>query len=418
MRYLQKIIDRPETYLVYLPQKTKNVYIDVFVRTGRLHEPDEQVGIGHVMDHYVNGSLYAKYLDRLNTNAWISQEHLHFHLSTNESQALRDAARFLDTVFGPKFTNDELFMFERQSIVNELKSEFASVGSRQAQLVAENRFVASSPYARSVLTEADNVLRITLKDLENYHRQFFVRGNITVFIAAHKPRRSFVSKVFHLVKSYDLAEGEGTPYPANRYSGFRVASYPDHDVAGQQYVSLSFPGLSYENSVEERIALNLFCRVLTGMSRHSIFSPLRRSGIYAIDYSNIYYCHFGLVSFSAAIPPTRLKQFVGILSRALHTFKVTPLSRNFLQIRLKGVRERTRNAWKNNNDLYNWIMEYILDEGSVRTPKEVFASLNKITPEFIQALAGRVFQKNQANLVISGEKPTESRAEIASWLDF
>jgi predicted Zn-dependent peptidase len=418
MRYLQKIIDRPDVHLVYLPQESKNVYIDIFVKTGRLHEPESKVGIGHVMDHYINGSLYAKYLDRLNTNAWISQEHLHFHLATSLAGLPRDAKRFFDGVLKPHFDNEELFLFERQAIVNELKSDFASVASRQAELVARHRFRPGAPYARSTIREADNVLRLHLDDLKHHHQRFFTRGNTTIFVAAHKPPRKLFGQLFGLLKSYDLAEGEPPPYPLNRYDGFKVACYPEEGVEGAQHVSLSFPGLSYADSVEERIALNIFCRVFTGLSRHGVFQELRKAGIYAIDYGNTYHCRFGLVNFWATIPPARLTRYLDIVSDSLHRFKDEPLSRHFLRTRLQTVRERTRNAWKNNNDLYNWIMEYILDEGSVRTPKEVFASLQNLTPEFLQQLVSRVFVKSKASLVISGEPPRESIEELAGRLKF
>jgi len=418
MRYLQKILDRPDVYLVYLPQKTKNVYVDVFVKTGRLHEPDDKVGVGHLMDHYINGILYAKYLDRLNTNAWISQEHLHFHLSTASNYVTRDMKRFLDVVFGPKFTNEELFLFERQSIVNEMKNDYAAVGNRQFQLLTEHRFTPGSPYARSTHLEAENVSRLTLEDLHRHHQRHFVRGNVVIFIAAHKPQRKTTNELFHLLKKLDIPEGESPPYPTNAQSGFKIVTEPEADVAGQQYVSLSFPGLSYEYSVEERISLNLFCRIFTGLSRHSVFSPLRRAGIYAIDYHNIYYCRFGLVAFWATIPPQRLEQFLEVLSASLRSFKEKPLSATFLNSRLKGVRERTRNAWRNNNDLYNWIMEYILDEGEIRTPKEVFACLKNITPEYLQQLICRVFVREKANLVISGQVPSVNRQTLESWLRF
>lgn len=418
MRYLQKLVDRPDFYLVYLPDKTKSIYVDVFVKTGRIHESDKQAGIGHLMDHYLNGSLYAKYLDRLNTNAWISQENLHFHLSTQPSNADKDVNRFLKGVFSPKFDNEELFLFERQSIVNEMRSEYASVSSRQFQLVAENRYLPPSPYRRPTANEAENVTNLTLPCLEAHHRQHFVRGNVVIFLAAHKPSRKLIADLFHQVKSIDLPEGDGPEYPSHHYSDFRVTTKADSSVAGQQYVSLSFPGLSYDDSVEERIALNIFCRIFTGLSRHSVFRDLRRAGIYAIDYHNIYYCHFGLTAFWATIPPQRLDQFLELISQALCNFKEKPLSETFLQSRLRGVRERTRNAWRNNNDLYNWLTEYILDEGEIRTPKEVFASLKKITPEFMQNLVKKVFDRKNANLVISGEPPVETEKEIAGKLLF
>ncbi len=414
MRYLQKLVDRPDLYLVYLPQATKNIYVDIFVKTGRLHESDNKIGIGHLMDHYINGSLYSKYLDRINSNAWISQEHLHFHLNTSHKDAEKDIKRFLAEVFTPKFNNEELFMFERQSIVNEIRSEFASSSSRQFQLLAEHRFLPGSPYRRSTFLEAENVTSLEISDLIDVHRENFVKGNMVIFIAANKPPRSLIKNLFHQVKELKLPDGDGPSYPTHKYSGFKVVAEPENDVAGQQYVSLSWPGLSYENSVEERIALNLFCRILTGLSRHSVFGPLRRCGIYAIDYHNIYYCHFGLVAFWATIPPQRLNQYLEVLTRAIKSFKEKPLSESFLQARLKGVRERTRNAWQNNNDLYNWLMEYILDEGSIRTPKEVFASLKNITPAFFQQVVTKVFDPSTINLVISGEKPSLSDEQLVS----
>ncbi len=403
MRYLQKLLDKPAVYLIYLPERSKNVSVDIFVGTGRLHEKDAQVGIGHLLDHYINGSLYSRYLDRLTTNAWVGQENLHFHLSTTTPDALKDARRFLNGVFRPEFSNEELFRFERQSIINEMRTDYASAQIRQAQLVAQCRFVPGAPYGRPTYGEADSVGGIELPDLAEHHQRYFTGENTTIFIAAYKPDRAVMKDLFHLLKDYVLPSGSKPPYPAHPYSAFKITTNPESDIAGQQYVSLSFPGLSYEHSVEERIALNLFCRTFTGLSRHSVFHALRKAGIYAVDYHNIYYCHFGLVSFWATIPPARLEQFVEVLSQKLVECKTELISESFLNTRLKGVRERTRNAWKNNSDLYNWLMEYILDEGEVRTPKEVFASLKKITPEFMRSQAQKIFVRDRANLVVSGE---------------
>ncbi len=47
-------------------------------------------------------------------------------------------------------------------------------------------------------------------------------------------------------------------------------------------------------------------------------------------------------------------------------------------------------------------MKYIMDEGEVRIPKDVFPSLKNITPEYMQSLVMWVLARQKANLVING----------------
>ena len=101
-----------------------------------MSETFEQQGMGHLLDHYINGKIFQKYFN-LETNAHIDSNNLWFSLNTEKKKALKDIKKFMNMVVNPDFTDKELLGFEKQTLINEMRVEEVVVYNNLFEKVLE-----------------------------------------------------------------------------------------------------------------------------------------------------------------------------------------------------------------------------------------------------------------------------------------
>ncbi|KKS77180.1 MAG: hypothetical protein UV50_C0008G0042 [Parcubacteria group bacterium GW2011_GWB1_42_9] len=73
--------------------------------------------------------------------------------------------------------------------------------------------------------------------------------------------------------------------------------------------------------------------------------------------------------------------------------------------------------WRSNNR-FDYLSGFILDDEKIISWPEMEKIINSIGKKDLQAMACKIFDKSQANLIIYGQKPELDLEEIEGFLKF
>jgi len=145
MNYARRILSNPAFYYIPLPQKSRDIFLEVNLKTGYAEENDCEFGLGHLLEHYIIGELLKKCKKgSIKTNATISKNTTNYYLKSTKSKLLKESKIFLESVLNPNFSDDILFRQEKESIINELNSKLNSIYERGIDFVFSERFEGQS----------------------------------------------------------------------------------------------------------------------------------------------------------------------------------------------------------------------------------------------------------------------------------
>lgn len=404
MRTIRKILDSPEMYLVKLPKKEPEVFVEIYCKAGRLYETSKLQGIGHLLDHYLNGRILFRYQDKLETNAFIDQEHLKFTLKTSLRPFEKAIEKFFSSIFSPSFDDDRLLKFEAQALINEMVAEEAVIYNRIHQEAFRRIFNPGHIFSRSIYRERQ-VKKFNLDDLKKYHRRIFTADNVKIFVGAHALTNSQCLYLKKTLLKYcpRLGDGENT-YPTPPFAEPKLLITERFPLSGQALVLLVFPGLSYEDKLEDRIAMNTLCRTLTGLSKDSIFADFRRLGIYSLDFSTYVYSKFGLIELHFLSFPDAVAQATQAVLGKLDSYRKTGIFQKTLNEHKKKIRLYSKRQRDDNGGYYSGAVSDLLLEDRLMTAFRYREVLKRIDGELVCRVAQKLFLSDQLNLIIFGSK--------------
>lgn len=409
---VKKISNTPKIYSVNLPEKTQEVWLRVYFKSGRIFEEDNFVGIGHLAEHYIAEKITQKHAERINTNAFIDSSNLEFHLWTTKKDFIKQAKILLEHIFKPKFDDSDLLEREKQVIANELKTKYTLPNRQESEYVFQERFVSKNQACWDIPTEIANLSKFNLADLERYHKTNFIKENLTICIGAYQLDTEVLAVIKQILEELPLSSGKENSYPEQTFSERKIVFKNSNEELDLTRLIITFPGLSYQNSLEDRITLNSICHFLTRNSVYGISQKQRDVGLYSIDYTTVMEDSFGFVGFSATAPAKRTFEIVELIISTLKNYKTTLLPQNFVRSHYLLMRNDISKSYQNNEGFFSIVCGDILRDDRSYTLPELLRSYRKFTPELIQSISQQIFSNEKVNLLFSGNVSNVNKSEI------
>lgn len=385
-----------EIHFVKLPRKSNEVFIRVFTNAGRDSENRDNQGIGHLLDHYINGGIFQKHYN-LDTNAYIDRDFLWFSLNTTKKKLFKQLENFLLYVTKPDFTQEELLSFEKQALINEMKSSEAVLYNKLFQGVLTKTLAHYS----SVYREIENVPRFQLDELAQYHRGIINRGPVTVIVGYNGLSKKDRHHISSLVSS-NFPDNSKSVIPSFVTVGPRIESVEElpSDAKGQVLIYLAMKTFGYCDEKEKRIAVNLALRELRGHSKHSPFLLLRKLGVYSLDYNHWIGLSYGQAVISIVCMPHVVDEATNILMSSLKHLSEMGLSKAVIEKHKRRNSEYFKQIQQNNGEYFSNALDDILYEGKELNYKEHMISFKNITPEMTRRIYSEIFAPRNLSKII------------------
>lgn len=394
---------------------TRSVAVSVYVGTGSRYEVDDIAGISHLLEHLLfKGTDKRPQPQQISgvieevggmINASTDRELTVYYAKVAAPHFDRAADVLTDMVRHPLLAPDELEK-ERKVVIEEL----AAVEDNPAQIVdvlLDSTMWPGQPIGRDVAGTEASVSGLTRDATLAYLKQQYVPRNMVVSIAGAVEHDQAVESVARVLGDWQ----GGTPAPwipaTNGQSEPRLAV--QYKKTEQAHIEIAVHALS--NTDPDRFTLGLISVVLgEGMSSR-LFLELREKRALCYDVHSYvsHYLDTGSFAVYAAVDPARAAEAAQALLEELAKVrdhgvtdeelgKAKELSKGRLLLRMEDTRA-----------VSGWLGGQEMLHGMVRTPDEVVALLDAVTPDDMRRVAARLLQPSRLTMAVVGPFRSERR---------
>jgi predicted Zn-dependent peptidase len=394
---------------------TRSVAVSVYVGAGSRYEAPEDAGISHLLEHLLfkgtarrpTSQQISELIDSVGgvLNAGTDRELTVYYAKVARPHFELAADVLTDMVRNPILAEEEVEK-ERKVVIEEL----ASVADSPAQLVdvlLDSTMWPGQPLGRDVAGTEASVAELTRERAREYLARQYVPNNMVVAVAGAVEHG-------HVVETIERALGDwhrGVPaswYPAeNGQEKARLSLM--YKRTEQAHIEIAVHALSSQDP--DRFALDLISVVLgEGMSSR-LFLELRekRALCYDVHSYASHYLDTGAFAVYAGVDPKKAAEATNALLGELARMRDAGMTDEELHRAKELSKGRLLLRMEDTRSVSGWVGGQAMLNGTVRTPDEVVALIDAVTPDDIRRVARMVLDERQLSLAVVGPFKSERR---------
>ncbi len=395
--------------VVVAPQHdTRSATIFVGFPVGSRYETKRINGISHFIEHMMFKGTKRRpkskditlEIDRKGAewNAFTSKEWTVYYIKIDAAHIVDAADIIEDMVFHSKFDAEE---FEREKgVINEELRMYEDTPSRDVQEELELELHAGTPLAYKIGGTPKIINALTRKDMVDYRDKFYHHDKMVVGIAgaASDEQVAEIKKLFGKGKK----TGKRVKPKAAKEGVSDVKVRLKYKETDQVHIALGFPALAMGDP--QLPALNVLLKIMGGSMSSRLFSEVReRRGLaYVVRARKECYLDDGNVYVHAGLHTERIDQALKVIVKELKKVAEKGVSKKELEDAKMAMRGGTVLALEDSANIAQFFVEQQLLEGSIKTPEQKMATIDKVTAAQVQRVAKKIFKMNKAKLAIIG----------------
>jgi predicted Zn-dependent peptidase len=312
----------------------RSVSIGVWLARGSRHEPQEQSGIAHFVEHMLfkgtstrTAEDIAQAIDSIGgqMDAFTAKEYASYYIKVLDEHLPRAVEVLTDIVMRPAFSRDDIER-EKKVVLEEIKMVEDTPDDLVHELFTEN-FWANHPLGRPILGTRDTVESLTAEGLRRYFTTAYSAPNLIVAATGnieHEKVRDLVMRAF-----------EGVPLESDALEDAPPQVVPKIVVRNkeleQSHVCLGTPG--YRQDHEDRYSSYVLNTILGGSMSSRLFQNVRekRGLAYAVFSGLSAYRDAGSMTIYAGCANHAVGELIDVVIAELRRIKDEPLPESELQ---------------------------------------------------------------------------------------
>lgn len=277
---------RLENGITVISEHAPNVHraaVSVSIMAGSIHEPKEQAGLAHVLEHIVfrgTQKITAEDASAIiedlggHINGQTMSDHTMYYGSVIREDLGRTIAFLADLITEPAFEAEHL---ELEKNIVEDENCRGCYGCTMQETYLDSAY-PDQVLARPIIGYEETVMSLTVESLKEFHEKFYVTENVVVAVCAditHDEVVDLVKKAFA-----NMPKGQPSTWPILEYAGGDSMLNTRSDDAG---VWLGFDVT--EMAEKEKRALWLFSDIIGGHGHSILMDELRekRGLVYGVS---------------------------------------------------------------------------------------------------------------------------------------
>jgi predicted Zn-dependent peptidase len=312
----------------------RSVSIGVWLARGSRHEPQEQSGIAHFVEHMLfkgtstrTAEDIAQAIDSIGgqMDAFTAKEYASYYIKVLDEHLPLAVEVLTDIVMRPAFSRDDIER-EKKVVLEEIKMVEDTPDDLVHELFTEN-FWANHPLGRPILGTRETVESLTADGLRRYFTAAYSAPNLIIAATGnieHNKVRDLVSRAF-----------EGVPLKGDPLDEAPPRVIPKIIVRNkeleQSHVCLGTPG--YQQDHEDRYSSYVLNTVLGGSMSSRLFQNVRekRGLAYAVFSGLSAYRDAGSMTIYAGCANDAVGELIDVVIGELRRIKDEPLPGSELQ---------------------------------------------------------------------------------------
>ncbi|NTV14234.1 MAG: insulinase family protein [Desulfobulbaceae bacterium] len=407
MRVRKTILDNG-VRIITEREPSRLVSLGIWVEVGSRDEDEGNNGSAHFAEHMFfkgtrrrDAQRIAREFDILGgmSNAFTSNEHTSYYATVLDRQLAGAVELLADIFFNSLFSQTEIEL-ERQVILQEI----AMVEDTPDDLIHElfsGRFWQGHPLANTVLGRSEVVEGMVGKRLRDYVRRKYLPGRIVIAAAGNVEHERFVELwrpwLDKLVPPKRFP-AKWRPPGMPGLGGLSVVTRP----LEQEHLVLGCNGLAGDSA--DRYALLLLNTILGGNMSSRLFQEIRekRGLAYSVYSYLVSHSDCGYAGIYLGVDPDSLPEVLGLVRHELRRLHTEAVSAEELADAVDYVRAGMYLAAENMEARMTRLARNEYTFGRDIAMEEVASEIEKLRPDDLLNLAGRIFGTDKLTLAAIG----------------
>ncbi len=406
--YEKKILKNGLTVLMVPIEEAASITMSIFVKAGSRYEEQRINGISHFLEHlhfkgtkkYPNAKRLSETIDEIGGefNANTGKEHTQYFIRAAHEHLPLVFDVLTDMLQNPLF--DEKEMNREKGVIIEEINMYKDNPQIHVESLFEETLWNDQPLGRDIAGTAEVIQSITRKDILDYRTRFYQPSNMIIAIAGK----------FDQKKLEDLVETHWTGVPNKKTSAYKPAfekqSVPrlsvENKVTEQAHMIVGFSAYPYRH--KNNYPLRILSTVLGGGMSSRMFLRIReRLGLaYYVATSFNNYLDTGNFFLQAGLKVASAPKALEIVLDELVKVRDQGITSKELKKAQEYIKGKIALAMEDPHDKLEWYLGQEAFTGQVRTIKQAFEELDKVTVAQVQRVAEDLICNEQLNMAIVG----------------
>ncbi|MBI4028863.1 MAG: insulinase family protein [Candidatus Blackburnbacteria bacterium] len=397
----------------YQMRSLRSIHLRIDVKGGSVLEYNGKIGLAHFLEHMLiqgipslpNAEAMSEYIERLagSYNASTGEFSINFFITVPKTH-LEDAVKIASEVFFEPLFPEVAIEKERRAILEEIRQRMDSPEYKIGKFVRETRFIKGCPLLNPVAGTVADVEKITKADLVAFWEKLFVPKNTYISITGSFEEDELNRYLKQYLGEYHNSTFAKIPnFNQKNLSGKKVGIRFDSNLKSN-YIDLSFPSLSLENSLALRLRQNIILAILVNLSRSRMFRLLRyqRGLVYGVNAGSLIADGLGYTAIASEASRENLEEVVMLIVQELATFIKNGPTEEELAVTKEFLSNQWLMSFDHPSSIANWIEGDLLWEDKIHLPEEMIELIQNTTSENLIDLMQKHWDFKKVNLVIQG----------------
>lgn len=397
--------------IIHLPSTSPVLYCGYGINAGTRDELPGEEGLAHFCEHTTfKGTARRKAWHILNClervggdlNAFTTKEDTVYYASILGEHLARAVDLLTDIVFNSSYPQQEI-----DKEVEVICDEIESYNDSPAELIYddfENIVFRNHPLGHNILGQAEQLRTYTTADALRFTHRYY-RPDNAIFFAYGDIDFPKLVKLLQRATS-GLGENRNPKITTAEDASASLPTYSPQELTvdrktHQAHVLIGTRTYSAFN--EKRMALYLLNNILggPGMNARLNISLRERNGlVYTAESSMVNYSDTGVWSVYFGCDPHDLARCRKLVHKELDRLMLRPMSLSQLSAAKKQLKGQVAVASDNRESFALGFAKSFLHYGWKKDVARLFAQIDALTPNDLQAVANEVFAKEQLTTLI------------------
>ncbi len=399
MSYKKTILGNGITVLSEHIEHVRSISIGVWINAGSRDEVVHNRGIAHFLEHMLfkgtesrSKTEIANYLESLggSINAFTSKEYTCIYARCLEEYLEQSVDLISDLLLHSTFPDNEL-QKEKEVVIDEINDIQDTPGDLIFDYFYENLFPNNS-LGYPIVGYKEEVTN-------------FEKSTCTSFISGHYKPERFIISVSGYIDHQKLVRF------AEKYFNFNMPSIASKRILSppesiKKYKNIYTKNANHQSHAcigtrtfpytdKDRYILLTLNAILSGGMSSRLFQNIREKHGISYDIGSFadFFHDTGCIGVYAATNPKNSKKCIELINKEIHTFHEKPVEDLELERTKALLKSSILIGLESTSARMNRLAKQYIYNKKINTIDQVIAQIEKITPEDIQRVAHRIFNK-------------------------
>ncbi len=406
--YEKKVLQNGLTLLTVPIETAASITMSVFIKAGSRYEEAPLNGISHFLEHlhfkgskkYPTAKKLSEVVDAVGGefNANTGKEHTQYYIRAAHEHMPLVFNVLTDMVQNPLF--DEKEMNREKGVIIEEINMYKDNPQINVETIFEELLWPNCALGRDIAGTPEVIRAVTRQDVVGYRDQFYQPGNMIIAVAGK----------FDPKKLSDLVEEHWSHLPNNKFGTYQPVIQKQtkpriivqNKVTEQAHMIVGFCAFPYRSKYN--YPLRLMSAALGGGMSSRLFLRIReRLGLaYYVSSSYNNYLDAGNFLVQSGLKVSSAPQALEVILEEIKKMRETGMTAAELKKAKDYIKGKVALAMEDPHDKMEWYLGQEAFLGRIRTVKQTFEELDKVTLDDINMVTRDIIDNDNLNLAVIG----------------